>query len=49
MFENFTTNVTKILDLRSSSEEIFSKNQRWVPLVTVQENNFQHWCLDLWA
>ena len=40
MFENprrgrqardFTTNVPKILDLKSSSEEIFSENCRWVP------------------
>ena len=29
---NFTTNVPKILDLQSSSEQIFSKNCRWVPL-----------------
>ena len=29
---NFTTNVPKILDLRLSSEQIFSKNCRWVPL-----------------
>ena len=29
---NFTTNVPKILDLKSSSEQIFSKNCRWVPL-----------------
>ena len=29
---NLTTNVTKILDLKSSSEQIFSKNCRWVPL-----------------
>ena len=29
---NFTTNVPKILDLKSSSEQIFSKNYRWVPL-----------------
>jgi len=29
---NFTTNVTKILDLKSSSEQIFSENWRWVPL-----------------
>ena len=27
---NFTTNVRKILDLKSSSEQIFSEN--WVPL-----------------
>ena len=42
MFENprrgrqassFTTNVPKILDLKSSSEQIFSENCRWVPLV----------------
>ena len=29
---NFTTNVAKILDLKSSSEQTFSKNCRWVPL-----------------
>ena len=29
---NFTTNVPKILDLKSSSEQIFSENYRWVPL-----------------
>ena len=27
---NLTTNVTKILDLKSSSEQIFFKNRRWV-------------------
>ena len=27
---NFTTNVPKIRDLKSSSEQIFSKNWRWV-------------------
>ena len=41
MFENprrgrqardFTTNVPKIVDLKSSSEQIFSENCRWVPL-----------------
>ena len=41
MFENprrgrqaskFTTNVPKILDLKLSSEQIFSENCRWVPL-----------------
>ena len=32
---NFTTNVPKILDLKSSSEQIFSENCRWVPLVIV--------------
>ena len=29
---NFTINVAKILDLKSSSEQIFSENCRWVPL-----------------
>ena len=29
----FTTNVPKILDLKSSSEEMFSKNCRWMPLL----------------
>ena len=29
---NFTTNVPKILDLKTSSEQIFSENWRWVPL-----------------
>jgi len=42
MFENlrkskqariFATNVPKILDLKSSSEQIFSENLRWVPLL----------------
>ena len=31
---NFTTNVPKILDRKSSSEQIFSENCRWVPLKT---------------
>ena len=30
MFENLTINVPKIPDLKSSSEQIFSKNCRWV-------------------
>ena len=30
---NFTTNVPKIIDLKSSSEQIFSETCRWVPLV----------------
>ena len=33
---NFTTNVPKILDLKSSSEQIFSENYRWVPLINAQ-------------
>ena len=28
---NFTTNAPTILDLKSSSEQIFSKNWRWIP------------------
>ena len=32
---NFTTNVPKILDLKSSSEQIFSENCRCVPLSIV--------------
>ena len=30
---NFITNVQKILDLKLSSEQIFSKNWRWVTLL----------------
>ena len=30
---NFTTNVPKMLDLKSSSEQIFSENCRWMPLI----------------
>ena len=30
---NFAKNVEKILDLKSSFEQIFSKNRRWVPLM----------------
>ena len=29
---NFTTNLPKILDVKSSSEQILSENCRWVPL-----------------
>ena len=38
---NFTTNVPKILDLKSSSEQIFSENWRWVPRfkLTTDHNN----------
>ena len=32
---NFITNVPKTLDLKSSSEQIFSESIRWVPLKTV--------------
>jgi len=34
---NLTTNVPKILDLKSSSEQIFSENCRWVPLIITQD------------
>ena len=37
---NLTTNVPKILDLKSSSEQIFSKNCRWVPLRSVGDPLF---------
>ena len=30
---NLTTNVPKILDLKSSSDQIFYENCRWVPLI----------------
>ena len=30
---NLTTNAPKILDLKSTSEQIFFKNCRWVPLI----------------
>ena len=30
---NLTTNVQKILDLKLSSEQVVSKNCRWVPLM----------------
>ena len=50
MFENpslrfreargFTTNVPKILDLKSSSEQIFSENWRWVPLRMLADLTF---------
>ena len=33
---NFTTNVPKILGLKSSSEQIFSENCRWAPLISFQ-------------
>ena len=38
---NFTTNAPKILDLKSSSEQIFSENCRWVPLVVIMENEIR--------
>ena len=38
---NFTTNVPKILDFKSSSEQIFSENCRWVPLTRKETNYLQ--------
>ena len=35
---NFTTNVPKILHLKSPSEQIFSKNCRWMPPVVFSVN-----------
>ena len=35
---NFTTNAPKILDLKSSSEQMFSENWCWVPLTTEQSH-----------
>ena len=42
---NFTTNVPKILDLKSSSEQIFSENCRWVPLDNDKNKIICHFCL----
>ena len=48
---NFAKNVQKILDLKSSSEQIFPENSRWVPLyvmrplsntVFFRKKNYQH-------
>ena len=36
---NLTTNVPKSLDLKSSSEQIFSENCRWVPLMDLSVIN----------
>ena len=33
---NFGKNVPKILDLKSSSEQMFSENCRWVPLIDAE-------------
>ena len=37
---NFTTNVPKIIGLKSSSEQIFSENCRWVPLIQVSKLSY---------
>ena len=44
---NFTTNVPKILDLKSSSEQIFSENWRWVPLILLSQGLHES-LLDNW-
>ena len=36
---NLTTNVPKIIDLKSSSEQIFSINCRWMPLTVMITQN----------
>ena len=38
--KNFGKNVPKILDLKSSSEQIFSENCRWVPLKFLEMATF---------
>ena len=40
---NFTTNVPKILDLKSPSEQIFSENWRWVP-PSIRASTFTNVC-----
>ena len=40
---NFTTNIPKILDLKSFSEQIFSDNERWVPPFIIFYNNGVSW------
>ena len=37
---NFTTNVPKMVDRKSSSEQIFSENYRWVPLLQALSTNY---------
>ena len=39
---NFTQNVPKILNLKSSSEQIFSENSRWVPLYIGETGRCMH-------
>ena len=40
---NFTANVLKILDLKSSSEQVFFENWRWVPLVELDVTSIYGW------
>ena len=42
---NLTTNYPKFLDLKSSSEQIFSENCRWVPL-TADNREQGSWATD---
>ena len=37
---NFTKNVPKILDIKSSSQQIFSENCRWVPLIISANDSY---------
>ena len=43
--KNCATNVPKILDLKTSSEQIFSKNCRWVPLVISESKQLRTYIL----
>ena len=45
---NFTTNVPIILDPKSSSEQIFSENWRWVPLFICTDFNSMNLTLLSW-
>ena len=47
--KNFTTNVPKILDLKSSSERIFSENCRWVPLFFASSQLSRRTCAETLA
>ena len=43
---NFATNVPKILDLKSFSEQIFYENWRWVPLHDLCDEQRIYWIKD---
>ena len=52
---NFRTNVPKILDLKSSSAQIFSENWRWVPLTfgrlhhIIKKTDFKLAVIKVWS
>ena len=46
---NFTTNVPNILDLKSSSKQIFSKNWCWVPLSDFMVRLFNPFLFCCWG